>query len=122
VPLRFVADENLPRLLVTALRDASHDVLWIRDLHRSMPDEQVLALASRDRRTLITGDKDFGDLVFGQRQPATHGVILVRAGDSPPTLLVGLVLQAFASETEWDGFFSVLGDGRIRRTRIPTQP
>lgn len=121
-PLRLVADENLPRLLVIALRDASHDVLWIRDLHRAMPDEQVLALASQDGRTLITGDKDFGDLVFGQGQPAPYGVILVRAWVSPPAVLARVVVDALAREAGWDGFFSVLGDGRVRRTRIEPPP
>lgn len=120
--LRLVADENLPRLLVTALRDASHDVLWIRDRHRSMPDEQVLALASREQRILVTGDKDFGDLVFVERHPAPHGVILVRAADAQPPDLGRLVVDALAQEIEWSGFFSVLGGGRLRRSVIERDP
>jgi predicted nuclease of predicted toxin-antitoxin system len=121
-PLRLVADENLPRLLVTALRAASHDVLWIRDQHRSMPDAQVLALASQQQRILITGDKDFGDLVFVERQPAPHGVILIRVADALPSDLAQLVVEALARETEWGGFFSVLGDGRLRRSVIERDP
>ena len=119
--LRVVADENLPRLLVTALRSASHDALWIRDQHRSMPDAQVLALASQEQRILITGDKDFGDLVFVERHSAPHGVILVRAADAEPTDLVRLVVDALAQEIEWSGFF-VLGGGRVRRSMIELDP
>ena len=83
-----------------------------------MPDQEVLALASRERRILFTGDKDFGDLVFVQQEPAPHGVILIRAADARPAVLTRIVVEALAGETVWGGFFSVTGDGRLRRTRI----
>ena len=87
-----------------------------------MPDAQVLALASQEQRILVTGDKDFGDLVFVARQPAPHGVILVRAADAQPADLARLVVDALAQEIEWGGFFSVLGSGRLRRSVIERDP
>jgi predicted nuclease of predicted toxin-antitoxin system len=41
---------------------------------RQMADPNILARAVRDNRLLITFDRDFGELTFGQRLPASCGV------------------------------------------------
>jgi predicted nuclease of predicted toxin-antitoxin system len=50
------------------LADAGHDVIWAGDWEMDPGDDEILALAYRDGRVLITLDKDFGELaiVFGQ--------------------------------------------------------
>ena len=54
------------------------------DEHPSgVPDDEVLAIAYRERRILITRDRDFGELVFVYWQPH-RGVILLRLGSSSP--------------------------------------
>jgi len=40
-------------------------------------DKEVLKLANKENRVLITNDKDFGELVFNQRK-VTTGIILLR--------------------------------------------
>jgi predicted nuclease of predicted toxin-antitoxin system len=46
------------------LRDAGHDVTWMRTLVPGLPDAGVLATATTERRVVVTFDKDFGSLVF----------------------------------------------------------
>ncbi len=43
-------------------------------------DREVLAIAQREQRILITNDRDFGELIFRQRLPHA-GVILFRLGN-----------------------------------------
>lgn len=53
---RFYANENFPRPVVIELRRLGHDVLTIQETGvagRATPDEEVLAVATRDARTLL---------------------------------------------------------------------
>ena len=51
------------------LANAGHDVLSAADGFADASDEFLLALAHRQRRILVTRDKDFGTLVFIRRLP-----------------------------------------------------
>ena len=50
---------------------------WIPDFDRRIPDRSLLKLANKERRILVTNDKDFGELTFLQRK-LSAGVILIR--------------------------------------------
>ena len=117
--MRFLADESCDFQVVRALRKAGHDVLAIINISPRADDSEVLKLAARDERILITEDKDFGQLVFAQSRPA-GGVILLRY-PSPVRRefskeIVKLVKQL---EDKLIGRFIVIQPGRIRITQIP---
>ena len=44
------------------LESAGHDVVWAGDWPQDPGDEQILAIARREDRVLVTLDKDFGEL------------------------------------------------------------
>ena len=69
------------RTLQEALVDDGHDVLSALDGHAQASDEDLLALAFREDRVLVTRDKDFGTLVVMRRLP--HPCIIRFAGLSP---------------------------------------
>jgi predicted nuclease of predicted toxin-antitoxin system len=82
--MRFMLDEGAERRIGTLLRAYGHDVTAMdRDYRRSMGDRDVLALARREQRVLITNDRDFVHLVFNQHLPHA-GVILFRIGNVAP--------------------------------------
>jgi len=62
--VRVLADENVPKKAVEALRERGHDVLWVAEVAPGSKDEEVLALAIREGRILLTFDKDFGERAF----------------------------------------------------------
>jgi predicted nuclease of predicted toxin-antitoxin system len=89
--MRFLANENFPGTAVAALIAAGHDVVWVRNTAPGMSDQDVLAWATRDERTLLTFDKDFGELARASALPSTCGVVLLRMpmlnpGDIGPRL------------------------------------
>ena len=51
------------------LADLGHDTLSAVEKTPGVSDEALLTLAMRERRVLITLDKDFGELVFVRRLP-----------------------------------------------------
>ena len=72
--MNLPADENIHGDLVAWMRSAGHDVVYVAESAAGLTDDQVLALANAEGRVLVTGDKDFGELVF-RRRAATHGII-----------------------------------------------
>jgi predicted nuclease of predicted toxin-antitoxin system len=76
--MNFLLDQSVDARLVAWLTARGHDTKRIgRDYPHGLPDREVLAIAQRERRILITDDRDFGELVFRHRQPHT-GIIYLR--------------------------------------------
>ena len=84
--MRFLLDENVDTRLARFLRRQGHDVTAIaQDYGHSLGDQEVLAIAAREQRVLITDDLDFGELVVRERLPHA-GVLLFRLGGAEPTV------------------------------------
>lgn len=62
--MRLLANENIPSVVVIALRAVGHDVAWVRVDAPGSSDADVLARAVRELRILLTFDKDFGALAM----------------------------------------------------------
>ena len=118
--MRFLANENIPAALVSALGERGHDVAWVRVDAPGSTDEVVLRRAVAEARLLLTFDKDFGELAFRLGMPATAGVVLLRFVPASPAQAVELVLRALDSREEWAGHFSVIEADRVRTTPLPS--
>lgn len=116
--MRFLADENFPGVAVSKLRSAGNDVVWVRTDAPGMPDSRLLAWAIRDRRIVLTFDKDFGELARGSSMPPTSGVILFRLRMSKPQDLADRIAAIVAGRSDWLGHFSVVQPGRIRMRKL----
>jgi predicted nuclease of predicted toxin-antitoxin system len=117
--VRILADENVPMVIVEALRSRGHDVSWAVTDAPASSDETLLARASADQRLLVTLDKDFGELAFRTRQAAANGIVLIRARAPSPAELTRIAVAALESRDDWSGHFAVVEDDRIRMTRLP---
>lgn len=61
--MRFKIDENLPVELAELLRSAGHEADTVADEHATgAVDPALAALCKRERRSLITLDRGFGDI------------------------------------------------------------
>jgi len=110
----FLADESCDFAVVRALRVAGHSVLAVVEASPRADDEDVLELACREERVLLTEDKDFGRLVYADQQ-ATGGVVLVRYPAAARTRLPGDVVQLVNTRSnDLLGRFVVIQPGRIR--------
>jgi predicted nuclease of predicted toxin-antitoxin system len=114
VGARLLADENVPSLAVTALRQEGHDVVWMHEAAPGTPDVDVLARAQSEQRVVVTFDKDFGELAFRYGAAATFGVVLFRISATSPSAAARAAVTAFATRTNWSATFAVVEDGRIR--------
>ena len=85
--MTFLADENVDQPIVAGLRAAGHTVLAVVEMASSISDDVVLEMANRQGMVLLTGDKDFGELIYRDHH-YTFGIVLIR--------LAGLTAKAKA--------------------------
>jgi predicted nuclease of predicted toxin-antitoxin system len=117
--VRLIADENVPGEAVAAMRQAGHDVTWIRTDAPGSSDADILDRAQREDRIVVTFDRDFGELAFRSGLPARSGVILFRLPVPKPAQAAALIVATLASRDDWAGHFSVVEPGRIRMRLLP---
>ncbi len=117
--MRLLADENVPHLVVEYICSRGHDAIWIGDEAPGISDREVLSLATTEKRTLITFDTDFGELVFRLGFGAPFGVILFRLPPDSPSSIAQTVVEVLESQTDWTGVFSVVDENRIRTRLLP---
>jgi predicted nuclease of predicted toxin-antitoxin system len=112
--MRFLADESCDFAVVRALRAAGHDVVAVGELSPRAEDETVVHLAVKEKRVVLTEDKDFGQLVYADRR-ASGGILLLRFPATARSRLAKAVLELVNRRGEQIiGRFIVIQPGRIR--------
>ena len=106
--VKFLVDECTGKRLSNLLNAAGYDAIFVGDWKPSASDEEVLDKANKERRVLITDDKDFGELVFRLEKPSS-GVILIRASTTNSAIRMHL-LETLLKSTEVYKKFIVLKD------------
>ena len=121
--MRLLTDVGASRSTAEELRRRGHDVLHLSDvgLHQ-LPDEEILTLARREGRIIITFDLDFGDLLAAGSHPLPS-VILFRLHDPTPLSVTSKLLEILAErEAELNGgAIVIVEDRRYRVRRLPIQ-
>ena len=107
------------------LRNAGHDAVHVREygLQRAL-DEEILARAAREQRTLISADMDFGFLLASRRHLSPSVVLLRRLAPHRAEFVVALLLANLPqlADALEQGSLIVLEESRIRVRRLPIHP
>ena len=61
--MKFSTDVNASGALARWLLERKYDVLQVLDIDPRMADSEVLQLAWREKRVIITTDQDFKELI-----------------------------------------------------------
>lgn len=119
--MRWLVDECVSVSLVARLREAGHDAAYVAEIAPSTDDDAVLDMAIRERRLLLTEDKDFGELIFGATERPTFGVVMLRIRDERAAVRWPRLKEVIERYGErLFGAFTVVGEARTRmRTIIP---
>lgn len=57
--MKFIADINIPQLLINQLTNLGHDVLDIKKTNLKMSDVEIVKIAQKEARVILTRDKDY---------------------------------------------------------------
>jgi predicted nuclease of predicted toxin-antitoxin system len=112
--VQFIVDESTGSAVVALLRGGGHDVLAVSEAMPQAQDQDTLARAVREKRVLVTNDKDFGELIYRSGQ-AHYGVLLLRLHDeSPPNRVrvVRALLEKYSDRLVQH--FTVATEGTVR--------
>ncbi|MEK6476718.1 DUF5615 family PIN-like protein [Catalinimonas sp. 4WD22] len=82
--MKFLANENIPLASIFFLRELGFDVQSIGLDNPSIFDAEVMNIAIKENRTIITHDSDYGELIFKHGFRPKAGVIYIRMQPSTP--------------------------------------
>lgn len=123
--MRLLADENIDRLVIAALRAQGHTVTAAAAQAPGAPDQDVLQRAGRARAVVLTEDRDFGELVVLEADGGA-GVILVRlpglSRNAAAERIATAVATLEASGEPLPGAVAVVEAGRVRIRHRGTPP
>ena len=111
--MKFLLDMPVSHLLLDVLHACGHE-----DVHA--PDSELLNIAHREGRIIITADLDFPKLLALSLSKAP-GIILFRGGNYSDTAMCGLLekdLKRVPAEV-MENSICVVDEKRIRMTRLP---
>ncbi len=76
--MKLLANENIPLASVKILRDKGYDIVAIGQEFAGYLNSEVMELAIKQGKTIITVDSDYGELIFRRGYKPEAGVIYIR--------------------------------------------
>ena len=116
--MKFLANENVPHPTIARLIKEGLDIKAISFDSPSISDDRVMERAILENRTIITFDRDYGELVFkyGYKPPA--GIIYFRLDDFQPDQPTELLLNLLNNpDFHFTGVFTVVDVDNIRQRK-----
>ncbi len=96
--MKFIVDVNIAQVVIKFLRQANHDVIDIKkDLSRAL-DIEIINLASKENRIILTHDKDF--LGLSRFSKYQVGMILIRLTNQKTVHHLEKLKQLLEEDTE----------------------
>lgn len=119
---KLLADENIPRKTVEILRKQGHDIASVSETTPGMSDRAVIEQANKEDRIIVTFDKDFGELIFRERQKV-KGLMLLRIAPSSPEQIAERIRHTLSQVTPLENKVVTVREDRIRVSplRKPTE-
>lgn len=117
--MKFLADENFSLPSVHLLRRAGYDVLAIAEVAPSSKDPIILARAVSEERVILTFDRDYGELIYGEKQPAPVGVVYFRFAPTSPLEPGEILIELIENDKSFVGYFTVIARRLIRQRMLP---
>ncbi len=111
--MKFLVDVGVGKKVENWLEENGFDVLSVRDIDPRAKDSQILHWAVDQQRTIITMDKDFGELVYNTGMHHA-GVLILRFEDANSDTRVEAtkkILTEYRDKIE--SHFCVFQDGKL---------
>ena len=99
--MKLLANENIPLQSVQIIDNSGFDIKLIGKELAGITDESIIKYANEEKRTIITFDSDYGELIFKKGFKPQYGVIYLRWKKYIPTE-PGVYLIKLLNDTKID--------------------
>lgn len=109
--MRFLLDENTSKSTASFLTQLGHTVFRIKEISPGAEDIKILKLAVEKEASLITLDKDFGELIF-KKDKSHKGVFFLRLDDQSAINVIEILkwlLLNYSEDKLENNFVTVIG-------------
>ncbi len=96
--MKFLADVNIPQSVISELERNSHNVLDIKRVNRLTADTEIIQIAKREKRIILTLDKDF--IVFIQYPKYQAPTIVIRLLNQTPRHILEHLTELLENQKE----------------------
>ena len=107
----------MPIEAVEALKSKDVDIVSVIAFAKGLNDSEVLDLANRENRIVVTFDKGFGELVVKEKMKV-RGLILLRFTPKSPQQVVSRIWQLLTSQIPIENNFVVVRDFTVRVVKL----
>lgn len=116
--MNFLLDANMPRSALSALANAGHDALHVRDIGLGdASDEEIDRFAQAKSRVLVTRDTDFCD-IRNYPPETSPGRLILRVPDTSTASDIASVICRFLLKSDLvnqlPGHLAILDGNRAR--------
>ncbi|MDP3728329.1 MAG: DUF5615 family PIN-like protein [bacterium] len=111
--IKFLADENIPLKVISNLLRDRIDIIAVAEKSARIKDEEILELAKKEGRVIITFDKDFGELVFRKKRE-TNGVILLQLHPQTQEKTEMILKKVCSLNIDFSSSFCIVKESRIK--------
>ena len=93
------------------------DIISVTDFAFGLCDSEILDLANKNGRIVVTFDKDFGQLIFKEKRK-TKGLMLLRFIPKSPQQIAKRIQQALAANITMENCVVTVKKDNIRVTPV----
>lgn len=118
--MKFLANENFCMASVYLLRSKGFQVASVNEDAQSSTDKMVIQRAIEARQTILTHDRDYGELIFKDGYRPMEGVIYFRMKNYLPETPAQILLMLLENPSfAYIGYFTVIDhDYSVRQRKI----
>jgi len=101
--MKLLANENFPLPSVLFLRVLGYNITSIGEEYAGVSDEYVMDIADTEQRTIITFDRDYGELIYKHGYKPEKEVVYLRLdkyGPAEPGAIVHKLYDEYKINTE----------------------
>lgn len=99
--MKLLANENFPYKNVYYLKERGYDILSIGMDNPGITDAEIMAIAINEERTILTFDRDYGELIFRHHYRPEKGIIYLRLDEYTPEQ-PGFIIEEIITNKEID--------------------
>lgn len=115
--IKLLADENVPVEAVETLKSRGLDILSITAFSQGLNYREVLDIANRENRILVTFDKDFGELVVKEKIKV-KGLIMLRFTPKSPREVANRIWQILTLKIPMENNLLVVKDYTVKAVKL----